>query len=76
MKSKEINNLRSKPISELLELVKKLEGENTQARIELKMGKPKNVHLLNAKKKDMAALKTIIRQRKLEESTKEKDGTN
>lgn len=59
MKKKELNELRTKTLKELSQLITRLEGEKNDILIQLKMGKTKNVHLVAKKKKDIAKAKTL-----------------
>ncbi len=66
MKKREIAELKSKKIEELNAKMDQLKNEIVTNLLELKMGKLKNVHLINKKKKDVARLKTIIKFHYLE----------
>ncbi len=65
MKKKQFRELKTKNIDELAKKVEDLEKETTTARVELNMGKVKNVHVAKNKKRDIAQLKTIIRMKQL-----------
>ncbi len=69
MKKKELNELKTKGLPELLKKLRELEREKVQMQIELNMGKVKNVHLLRQKKQNIAKVKTIISMKNLVAAT-------
>lgn len=67
MKRKDIQELHSKTIKELKESAKKLQKELVQLQTDLGAGKLKNVHQIKTKRRDLAKVKTIIREKELME---------
>jgi len=65
MKRKDIQELHGRSIKELKELMKKTQGELVQLRTDLGAGKLKNVHQIKMKRRDLARIKTIIREKEL-----------
>jgi ribosomal protein L29 len=70
MKQKEIQELKTKPVAELMKMVK--DGrENLRAmKFDLAAGKVKNVDNLRALRRDIARALTFIRQAEQEEQAK------
>lgn len=68
MKRKDLQELRTKTKKELLELIRKTEGELAGLRIEKKAGKLRDVHLMTKKSNDLARLKTILKEMELNEN--------
>lgn len=66
MKKNEKKDLRSKKLEDLQLLVKKTENEVGRLAMDLKSGKMKNHHLYMAKRHDLALIKTIIWEKKLQ----------
>jgi len=66
MKKKDLNELKTKTNKDLAKKVIDLERELTAATLELKMGKVKNVHVVRSKKKDIAAILTIMKLKSYE----------
>ncbi|MBI4067407.1 50S ribosomal protein L29 [Candidatus Gottesmanbacteria bacterium] len=64
MKIQEFKNLRQKEDKELLTSLASLKKEITKLGLEMAMKKVKNVSLLGQKKKDIARILTILRERK------------
>ena len=60
MKKQDFGNLKTGSTSNLEKKIGQLEKEKTDALIELRMGKAKNVHSLKQIKKDIAKVKTIL----------------
>jgi len=60
MKKQDFSNLKTGSTSNLEKKIGQLEKEKTDALIELRMGKAKNVHSLKQIKKDIAKVKTIL----------------
>lgn len=60
MKKKELNELKAKSIAELTRKLTELQKEKVNTQLELKMGKLKNVHLIEQKRKEIAKIKTIL----------------
>lgn len=69
MKKKELNELKTKGLPELLKKLREFEREKVQMQIELNMGKVKNFHLLRQKKQNIAKVKTIISMKNLVAAT-------
>jgi len=69
MKKKELQELRTKTKKELAELIRKIEEELVRLRIEKEAGKLKDIHLVTKKGNDLARLKTILRQKELNENS-------
>lgn len=65
MKIKEKRNLREKPIKELQETVKQIKDELVALLFEHKRGKLKNTSSLLHKRKDMAVMQSILREKQL-----------
>lgn len=61
MKKRDFNDLKNKSTKDLAKKVQDLKRELTEAILELKMGKTKNVHEANAKRKDIAKIKTLLK---------------
>lgn len=66
MKTQEFKNLRQKNEKELIDMVKNLKKEMTKLRLELSMKKIKNVSIVRGKRKDIARILTILKERKLQ----------
>jgi len=69
MKKKELQELRTKNKEELFQLIRKAEEELVKLRMEKEAGKLKNVHLITKRSNDLAKLKTILRQKELNENS-------
>ena len=65
MKKKEKDQLHTKTVKELEKLAKKFEKELVGLRIDFGAGKLKNVSSLKAKAKDLARVKTILKEKQL-----------
>ncbi|OGE08142.1 50S ribosomal protein L29 [Candidatus Curtissbacteria bacterium RIFCSPLOWO2_02_FULL_40_13b] len=61
MKKKDLMELKNKNIEEIQKKIDQLVSEIVVNKLELKMGKLKNVHLISKKKKDLARLETILK---------------
>ena len=61
MKKKDLMEFKSKNVEDIQKKIDQLIGEIVVNKLELKMGKLKNVHLVSKKKKDLASLKTILK---------------
>ncbi len=61
MKKRELVDLRNKDLLELRKREKDARKELTQSIIELKMGKVKNVHDSNTKRKNIARILTFLK---------------
>lgn len=67
MKKKDLQELRTKTIKELRELIRKAEEELVKLRIDKEAGKLKDVYLVKKKSDDLARLKTIFKELELNE---------
>jgi ribosomal protein L29 len=68
MKRKDLQELRAKTKKELLELIRKTKEELVRLRMEKEAGKLKDVHLVRRKSDDLARLKTIFKEKELNEN--------
>jgi ribosomal protein L29 len=76
MKKKELEELKTKSISDLKKKILDLEKNKVIANLELKMGKSKNVHEFNQKRKDIAQAKTILAQKLFAAQKEVKNASN
>jgi ribosomal protein L29 len=60
MKKRDLTELKNKNSQDLSKKVKDLQKELTNSILELKMGKIKNVHTGNSKRKDIARILTFL----------------
>jgi ribosomal protein L29 len=65
VKTKQIKQLTTKAIGELEKMVVKTEAELVAIQTDLGSGKVKNVSQLKEKKRDLAQVKTILREKQL-----------
>lgn len=65
MKKKERQELHQKSKKELEELIKKVSQELVKLKMEKEAGKLKNIHLLVEKKRQVAIIKTILKEKEL-----------
>ncbi len=65
MKKKEFQELHSKDLKDLKDLAKKIDEEIFKLRMDKKTAKLKNVHTLGDKRRDLAKIKAIIREKEL-----------
>ncbi len=72
MKRNDIKELTNKTIKELKEIQKLTEAELVKLKLDLALKKTKNVHAFYSKRKDLARIKTIIREKELVEKYKKK----
>jgi len=70
MKKKDLTEIKSKQIKEIMAKVRDLEKEKVNFQIELSMGKTKNVHGVAGIKKTIAQTLTIVRQKLILEADK------
>lgn len=70
MKKKQKDELAKKPLFELEKILAEKQKQLISLKIEKKTGQQKNVHLLGKARKEIAVIKTIIRERKLKEEVK------
>lgn len=68
MKKKDIQELHSKSKSGLKDLIKKVEEELVRIKAEKEAGSLKKIHQIAIKKRDLARLKTILREKELNEN--------
>lgn len=73
MKKKQIKEIRTKNIKELAVIKAKTESELVQLQSDLGSGKLKDVQRVKRKKRELAQIKTIIREKKLLEPEKEEN---
>ena len=64
-KSDKTENLVDRPKTELLNLLKKVQEEWWKLKIDLRIGKLKDVHAPRKKRKEIARIKTIIRNKEI-----------
>lgn len=67
MKKKAIKETQNKSIKELRALEKKAREELARLKVDLKAGKLKNIGLYVGKKVDLARIKTILKERSMNE---------
>jgi len=67
MKKKELADLKKKSILELEALLSEKKAELIKLKLELSLKKIKNVHAIMLKRKDIAMIKTLIREKELME---------
>lgn len=72
MKKQDLKDIKNKDIKTIEKQVLDLQKEKNNAVLELVVGKAKNVHLSNLKRKDIARLKTLICQKIHERSPQNK----
>lgn len=65
MKKKQLQELHTKSIKELNELVKKAQEELVKLKVELGAGRLKDTQAMNKKRHDLARIKTILREKEL-----------
>ena len=65
MKKKELNELKNKDLKALKELSKKVDEEIFKLKMDKRTAKLKNVSSLGEKKRDLARIKTIIREKEI-----------
>lgn len=65
MKRKQKEELRAKKIDELQSLLQKAEAELVKLRMEKASGRTKDTTVLRKKRKQIAVIKTLIRERQL-----------
>lgn len=66
MKSKDIKALHSKDMPELRKMLKEVQTYLADARLEQSMYKLKNTRSLFTKRKEMAVIKTIMKEKEME----------
>jgi large subunit ribosomal protein L29 len=65
MKKKEMNELKEKDLKALKDLAKKVDQEIFKLKMDKRTAKLKNVSSLGQKRRDLAKIKTIIREKEL-----------
>jgi large subunit ribosomal protein L29 len=65
MKKKQLKELHQKSVKELDQLGEKIQKELVQLRIDWGAGKLKNVNQITQKNRDLARVKTIMREKEL-----------
>lgn len=65
MKKKDLEELKTKNLQDIKKVIADLGKERAKLILELEMGKIKNVHSVNQKKKDIAQAMTILRSKAL-----------
>jgi large subunit ribosomal protein L29 len=60
-----IKNLAEKTVEELNQLLKKSKEEWVKLKMELAVSKLKNLHACKSKRKEIAKIKTVIREKEL-----------
>lgn len=68
MKKKQIVELHSKLVDQLKRLIEKAEEELVKLRIDLGAGKLKDIHQVKKKRRDLARIKTILKEKELNEA--------
>lgn len=74
MRQKDLQEIKTKTVENLRQLLAEKEKESTAATLEQKLGKIKNVHKVRQLKKDIALIKTILAQKLFEQRAKVKQG--
>jgi len=73
MKKKELTNIRSKKIQDLVKMVVEKKKEATMVYSKMKAGQEKNLKKGKNLKKDIAQIMTIIKERELSEKQESKE---
>ena len=68
MKKKELVSMREKTKKELEALIVTRQQKLVKFRLETKTGKKKNIALVTLKQRDLAVLKTILKEKELNET--------
>lgn len=76
MKMKDLVELKNKDKKELERKIKEMEKSLVETRLELKLGKIKNVHEVNKKRKELAQALTILSLKALTDTKKKKGVKN
>lgn len=74
MKKKDLKELKTKNKKDLRNLLLDTQKKKTEANLELKMARVKNVHAAGFLRRDIARLKTILRLKNLVEENLEQKG--
>ena len=69
MKRKEIKELHLKTNQDLKALLRKTQEELVKIRVDLQSGKLKDTQSVNKKRHDLARIKTVLRQKELNEKS-------
>lgn len=67
MRKRELKELKNKTIKELKELIEKMEEELAKLKVEKEGGKLRNISQLREKRRDLARIKTILREKEINE---------
>ena len=73
MKKRDLTEIKNKSTQDLRKKAKDLQKELTNSIVELKMGKTKNVHAGNSKRKDIARILTFLNINTQKENTEKKN---
>lgn len=65
MKKKELKDLQTKSIAELKELSKKTQDELVKLKMDAQAGKLKNIRLVAQRRRDLAQIKTVLREKEI-----------
>lgn len=76
MKKKDLENLKLKSILDLRKEITSLKKDEAVFKIDLAMGKVKNVHTLSQKKRDIAQVATILTFKSQAVSTRKGEDEN
>ncbi|MCR4324574.1 MAG: 50S ribosomal protein L29 [Candidatus Curtissbacteria bacterium] len=60
MKKNEFDSLKNKTVDDLKKTIQDFRKEVANTQLETRMGKVKNVHMANSKRKEIAIAKTIL----------------
>lgn len=69
MKKKQLAELRLKSAKEIFGLIEKAKEELARLGLDIKAGKTKNPHQLGLKSRSLAQLKTIFKEKEINEKT-------
>lgn len=72
MKKKDLTEIKSRPVKDILAKVRDLEKEKVNSQVELAMAKTKNVHEMAKIKKTIAQTLTIARLKSIVDADKDK----
>jgi len=76
MKKKQHQELKEKSLKELEKLAKEVEKKLIQLKVDWGAGKLKNVHQIGKKRRELAMIKNIFRQKELAGELKEANEKN
>lgn len=69
MKKKELQEKRNKPLQDLIKEINQKEKDLAKIRLELVSGSIKNVHTVRALRRDIAQLKTVVREKEINQKS-------